>query len=349
MPADGINNFSGKFTYDGLRNALKQRGIQDSKLMSALSQIADKNDIDNIRDLDGEQNINVDSSIFNNFAPLNVNSQQDKDANLLRSYDAVFANIQDDNVDKLPPVFNADDYDVVDYDDYYAFANPAQNMPPNPPMPNPAMQNMTNPIDSQNNVQGMPNPMMGMQNPPMQDMTNSSNMQNMQGMPNPMMGMQNQQMPNMMNSANMQNMQGMPNPTDMQNMQNPMMGMLNPAQSSSDTNSNSNNQNDNSNQNNQNNNSKMDFETFKKEFKEPPGSNQNISNDENKLQQLFNRFDTNSDSYLDKSEQDAARMAFQGPKQEPMGTNSFSMEGDDLLGAGMQMQMDMSGDSFNPQ
>lgn len=283
MPADGVNNFSDKFTYDSLRNALKQKGIQDSKLMSALSQIADKNDVDNIRDLDGEQNINVDASIFKTFAPLNVNSQQDKDENLLKSYDEVFANIQDDNVDKLPPVFDADDYDVVDYDDYYAFANPAaQNMPQNPPMPNPAMQNMTNPMD-------------------------------------------------------------------MQNMQNPaMMNMLNPADAFGDANSDSNNQNDNQNSQN-NNNSKMDFETFKKEFKELPRSKQNISNDENKLQQLFNRFDTNSDSYLDKSEQDAARMAFQGPKQESMNTNSFSMEGDDFLKAGMQMQMDMSGDSFNPQ
>lgn len=232
------DNLSGTFTYDGLRAALKQKGIQNNNMNSALKQIADKNDLDNIKDLDGKQQVNVDASIFNKFASPVKDVDVKKDEDILKSYDIDVASIGDDGFAKLPKVFDADEYEVVDYDDYYGFAGENN-------------ENATDPIGKKN------------------DSTDGS--------------------------------------------------------------------------------SKMSYDQFKNEFQLPSGSKVNINNDEASIKNLFNTFDTNSDSYLDKTEQAAAKMAFQGPKkQDGTNTDPFKSEEDPFAGS-LQMEMDMSGDSFNPQ
>lgn len=231
------DNLSGTFTYDGLRAALKQKGIQNNNMNSALRQIADKNNLDNIRDLDGKQQVNVDASIFNKFASPVEKVDTKKDEDILKSYDIDTTNIGDDGFAKLPEVFDADEYEVVDYDDYYGFAEENK-------------ENATDPINRKNN-------------------------------------------------------------------------------NADDT-------------------SKMSYDQFKNEFQLPSGSKVNMNNDEVSIQQLFNSFDKNSDSYLDKTEQNAAKKAFQGPKQDKMSIDPFKSEEDPFAGS-LQMEMNMSGDSFNPQ
>ncbi len=115
----------GNFTFTTLRNVLKEKGVQDKDMSAALNEIAEKNNIDDIRNLDGNERIKIDGSIFN-FTQGVDNPYASNDNDVLKSVDkdfeeAMFSPGKNGENITLPEIYNDDDYEVVDYDDYYSF------------------------------------------------------------------------------------------------------------------------------------------------------------------------------------------------------------------------------------
>jgi len=123
---------SGKFDYASLKRTLKKEGVQGKDMQSALRQVAADNHIDNIKDLDKTKEITIDKSVFSSNEsatdPFNIGQIQpfgnlfsfNKDAEIQPAVMNI-AIKGDYDVKNMPEVFNADDYEVVDYDDFYTF------------------------------------------------------------------------------------------------------------------------------------------------------------------------------------------------------------------------------------
>ncbi len=111
------SEMSGKFDYSGLRSALKDNGVKTQFLNSAIRRVAKENGIDTPEQIDKSQQIKVSKSIFEIYA--------DKPAEeTLAPYTEIDGIIESDKPEKLPEIFNDDDYEVAEYDDYYNFQTP---------------------------------------------------------------------------------------------------------------------------------------------------------------------------------------------------------------------------------
>ena len=117
MSAEGLSSHFGSFA--AFRNALKNHGIEDRYMNPAIEKIASQNNlsVDELKEIDGSEKIDIAGSIFQTYATAPVQAaQNDNDKDVLKS----FFEVNDDNV-KAPEVFNMDEYEVADYDDYYNF------------------------------------------------------------------------------------------------------------------------------------------------------------------------------------------------------------------------------------
>ena len=129
MPAE---NLTGNFNYASLKDAIQKRGVGGANLDAALTKIAGQNNIDDITKLNGSKNITVEGSVFDQYAsvvnpaaqitnPFEINKPSDDNKTSQdTSITSLFGN-KYKNEEDLPEIFNEDDYDVVDYDDYYNF------------------------------------------------------------------------------------------------------------------------------------------------------------------------------------------------------------------------------------
>lgn len=123
---------SGRFDYNSLKSTLRQKGVKATNMYAALKQVAVDNHIDDIKNLDDKKEIKISESIFNK-------GQTDNSSNI-NPIEAIgnlfFSNpdnqtsflvgakqINFDDTDKLPEVYNDDDYEVVDYDEFYNFGD----------------------------------------------------------------------------------------------------------------------------------------------------------------------------------------------------------------------------------
>lgn len=119
----------GNFTFNSLRSILKEKGIKEKDMSSALNKIAEKNNVDDVLNLNGAKKIEIDESIFNifNFTPSVENPYSVNNNNEVLKFldkdfeEAMFSPLQDGERFTLPEVYNDDDYEVVDYDDFYSF------------------------------------------------------------------------------------------------------------------------------------------------------------------------------------------------------------------------------------
>ncbi len=126
-------DLTGNFDYRSLINTLRDNGVQNTT--SAAKKVGRDNDIDNIKDIDGSDEITIAQSIFNNaIQPQGDGSDtqvQGVSNELLLAYTGENAeNIaagkmmgDGDSVMSLPEIYNDDDYDVVDYDEFYGFTS----------------------------------------------------------------------------------------------------------------------------------------------------------------------------------------------------------------------------------
>lgn len=131
MKEDTMADLSGKFDYSALRRELKDGGVKNMYMNSALRKVAADNDIDNIKSIDGSEEIKIAQSIFNNaLLAQGINSSVDMANNeaLLPYTNQDIEGIaagkimgDGDNVMDLPEIYNDEDYEVVDYDDFYGF------------------------------------------------------------------------------------------------------------------------------------------------------------------------------------------------------------------------------------
>lgn len=116
---------SGKFDFSSLKNTLKQEGVKTSQMNSALNRIAFENNVDNIEELDKSQEIQISQSIFESYAIGQAASalQPNKDELLMPYLANSSAIVENDDTNNLPEIYNDDDYEVVDYDDFYSFSS----------------------------------------------------------------------------------------------------------------------------------------------------------------------------------------------------------------------------------
>ena len=125
-------DLTGKFNYTSLIQTLQDNGVNNTT--SAARKVGNDNDIDNIKDIDGTEEITIAQSIFNGaFQTEEVNGynssvQAAQDESLLpytgSDADALaMGKVMSDGggVMELPEIYNDDDYDVVDYDEFYGF------------------------------------------------------------------------------------------------------------------------------------------------------------------------------------------------------------------------------------
>ncbi len=123
------DKLTGNFTYSSLKQTIKNKGIVGQNLSEALKKIAAANGIDDITKIDGSQKITVGESIFEKYASQNQDLSTSDNSDILKSYSASFLDAFNTNkvlstdLNSLPEIFNDDDYDVMDYDDYYDFQN----------------------------------------------------------------------------------------------------------------------------------------------------------------------------------------------------------------------------------
>lgn len=127
-------DMSGKFDYIGLRRTLKEKGVGAKDLSSALKQVGRDNDIDNIRELDKSEEITIAQSIFNDALSTQSTNLYASDGISAVSSEVMFPYIKKDEALKsrriigdgdsvmdLPEIYNDDEYDVVEYDEFYGF------------------------------------------------------------------------------------------------------------------------------------------------------------------------------------------------------------------------------------
>lgn len=130
------DKLTGNFNYYSLRQAVKKHGVKESDLNSALKKIADANNIDDITKLDGSEKISVSTSVFAQFINIGItNPFINKPEETLEIYSSAHSDLLNPNkvistnINDLSEVFNDDEYEVVDYDDFYSFnsGDEAQN------------------------------------------------------------------------------------------------------------------------------------------------------------------------------------------------------------------------------
>lgn len=229
---------TGNFSYYTLKQAVKKKGVKDADLSAALSRIANANNIDDIKNLDGSEKISINTSVFEQYISNNaanpVNQEEplaayNKNSSLLNP---------DTDINTLPGIYNDDDYDVVDYDEFYGFES----------------EDVDEDIDNADNAEE--------ENKPKDNI-------------------------------------------------------------------------------------KLDFDDFKDNFEDLFEKEIKTSKNKDKaLENIFNKFDKNSDSYLDGKELEGAKLLNPYLKNQNSQDMS-SIEGED--GISLTMQMDMSGNSFDPQ
>ncbi len=118
------SDLTGKFDYSNLKQTLKENGVKTFDIAAALKQIAKENNIDlsELQNLDGTKDVSVDSSIFAQYAPsLQGADEAEADEATLLPYTAKAL----DDTDEAPEIYNDDDYEVADYDDFYNFEGTA--------------------------------------------------------------------------------------------------------------------------------------------------------------------------------------------------------------------------------
>lgn len=114
-------DLSGSYDYNALLRTLKDNGVKSKDLMSAAKKVGADNDIDNIKDLDGTKEITISESIFKTVDSANATNpfENKENSEVLKSY---AASSQTD-IKNLPEVFNEDEYDVADYEEFYNFGS----------------------------------------------------------------------------------------------------------------------------------------------------------------------------------------------------------------------------------
>ena len=157
---------SGNFSYYTLKQAVRKEGVKEADLNAALKKIAAANNIDDITKLDGSEKISFNTSVFGQYITAENTNQTNpiQSEETLEIYSSTNADLLNPNkvfktnINDLPEVYNDDEYDVVDYDDFYGFdannVTPEGQNPPlegqNPPPPPPEGQNAaTNPNNQQ--------------------------------------------------------------------------------------------------------------------------------------------------------------------------------------------------------
>lgn len=121
-------DLTGKFNYSSLIRTLKDNGIQNATITAR--KVGRDNDIDNIKEIDGSQEITIAQSIFNNaFTVDSTNPFEVQNQSAIFPFDNSYAEklnagkimTDGDSVIGLPEIYNDDEYEVADYEDYYAF------------------------------------------------------------------------------------------------------------------------------------------------------------------------------------------------------------------------------------
>ena len=156
---------SGNFSYYTLKQAVKKEGVKEADLSAALKKIAAANNIDDITQLDGSEKISFSTSVFSKYITAENTNQTNPIQNeeTLKIYSTANADllnpnkILSTNINSLPAIYNDDEYDVVDYDEFYGFdannAAPEGQNPPlegqNPPPPPQGENAATNPDNEQ--------------------------------------------------------------------------------------------------------------------------------------------------------------------------------------------------------
>ncbi len=114
---------SGKYSYNDLKFELRHYGIKNSDLSSALKKVASDNNIDDIKSLNGDTEITISKSIFeeaqNNIGAISPFETDQNDVLLPFSAQNIITKFQTE----MPEIYNDDDYEVVDYEDFYNFQN----------------------------------------------------------------------------------------------------------------------------------------------------------------------------------------------------------------------------------
>lgn len=126
-------DLTGKFNYSSLIRTLKDNGVQAATL--AAKRVGRDNDIENIKELDKNQEITIAQSIFDNaytvdatnpFEVQNQTAMFPFDSSYNEKLNAGKIMTDGDSVMKLPEIYNDDEYEVADYDDYYTFGQTAE-------------------------------------------------------------------------------------------------------------------------------------------------------------------------------------------------------------------------------
>lgn len=126
-------DLTGKFNYSSLIRTLKDNGVQNATI--AAKRVGRDNDIDNIKELDKNQEITIAQSIFDNaytvdatnpFEVQNQTAMFPFDSSYNEKLNAGKIMADGDSVMKLPEIYNDDEYEVADYDDYYTFGQTAE-------------------------------------------------------------------------------------------------------------------------------------------------------------------------------------------------------------------------------
>lgn len=126
-------DLTGKFNYSSLIRTLKDNGVQNATL--AAKRVGRDNDIENIKELDKNQEITIVQSIFDNaytvdatnpFEVQNQTSMFPFDSSYSEKLNAGKIMTDGDSVMQLPEIYNDDEYEVADYDDYYTFGQTAE-------------------------------------------------------------------------------------------------------------------------------------------------------------------------------------------------------------------------------
>lgn len=126
-------DLTGKFNYSSLIRTLKDNGVQNATI--AAKRVGRDNDIDNIKELDKNQEITIAQSIFDNAYTVDAtNPFEVQNQTVMFPFDSSYNEklnagkimTDGDSVMKLPEIYNDDEYEVADYDDYYTFGQTAE-------------------------------------------------------------------------------------------------------------------------------------------------------------------------------------------------------------------------------
>ncbi len=127
-------DLTGKFNYSSLIRTLKDNGVQNATV--AAKRVGRDNDIDNIKEIDGSEEIKIAQSIFDNAQTVEAtNPFELQNQAAIFPFDNAYTEklnagkimSDGDSVMQLPEIYNDDEYEVADYEDYYNFGDVAQN------------------------------------------------------------------------------------------------------------------------------------------------------------------------------------------------------------------------------